>query len=173
MSTSGDEFEMNWDFLSSGMIIEEEEIPRLVINVLESNNQELKTETLFDEVQVYKSHVVANDDNLTRFLTTGEQLLNFEYQIKDGELRVTVYDPEDYEPFSDYYCLFEEGFCFGKELEFGPVSLDYKLDSSNGMIKEVVSFTELGITMFTEIDFFARELLWREKSIHFESDSFV
>ena len=44
------------------MIEEVEEEPRLVVNVLEANEQELKTETLFDGLEVFKSKVWARDN---------------------------------------------------------------------------------------------------------------
>ena len=65
-TVGGDSFEMGWDFLASGMVPEVQEEVRLVVNVLESNDQELVTETLFDDAAVMKSRVQALDHQLVR-----------------------------------------------------------------------------------------------------------
>ena len=65
-TAGGDSFEMGWDFLVSGMVPEVEQEARLVVNVLESNDQELVTETLFDGAKVMQSRVQALDHHLVR-----------------------------------------------------------------------------------------------------------
>ena len=52
MKTSEDSYERTWNFLTEDIIIEVEEIPRLEIQVIEANDLEFETATLFDGSEV-------------------------------------------------------------------------------------------------------------------------
>ena len=63
-----------------------------------------------------------------------------------------MYDPADYELFTDAFCMVEEDVCFSEETDFGPLSLAYELNAAFGEIKEIIRLKEgehAGIEMFT------------------------
>lgn len=136
--------------MTSGMIVEEEVVPRLVVNVLEASEEVYDTVTLFDEVEVFKSSVQAEMKHLTHRLTVGEdRKYLIQYELSGGEILVLAEDMDDPDIFFDAFCLAGEEVCYSKEGDLGAITLMYSLNTASGVIKEIIRLRDEDIEVFT------------------------